>query len=263
MSAIAAPSDLRLAAPAALTLHEVTKDYGGLRAVDSVSAVAQPGEVLGIAGPNGAGKTTLFDVISGLTAATSGEVLLGDTSLTQASVHRRTHAGLARTFQQPTVAGTLTTYENVVVAARFGRGGEHWTGLGDDPVADAEWVLAWSGLEPLADERAELLGVFDRKRLMIATALATGPRVLLLDEPFGGLNPEEIDATLELIRAVAAFGVTVVCIEHVMRALVQLASRVLVMHHGAVFFDGGPQEMMRDRRVIELYLGEKAARNAG
>jgi branched-chain amino acid transport system ATP-binding protein len=95
---------------------------------------------------------------------------------------------------------------------------------------------------------------------MIATAVAMGPRVLLLDEPFGGLNQEEIDRTLELIRGVAAFGVTVVCIEHVMRALVQLASRVLVMHHGAVFFDGGPQEMMRDRRVIELYLGEKAAR---
>jgi branched-chain amino acid transport system ATP-binding protein len=105
--------------------------------------------------------------------------------------------------------------------------------------------------------------VFDRKRLMIATALAMGPRVLLLDEPFGGLNPQEIERTLELIRAVAAFGVTVVCIEHVMRALVQLASRVLVMHHGAVFFDGSSEEMLRDERVIEIYLGEKAARRGG
>jgi branched-chain amino acid transport system ATP-binding protein len=260
MSAVAAPAERRLTAPTALTLHEVTKDYGGLRAVDSVSAVAQPGAVLGIAGPNGAGKTTLFDVVSGLTPATAGEVLLGDTPVTDHSVHRRAHLGMARTFQQPTVAGTLTTYENILVAAYYGRGRDHWAGLGEDAGADAEWALEWTGLTPVADERAELLGVFDRKRLMIATAVAMGPRVLLLDEPFGGLNQEEIDRTLELIRGVAAFGVTVVCIEHVMRALVQLASRVLVMHHGAVFFDGGPQEMMRDRRVIELYLGEKAAR---
>jgi branched-chain amino acid transport system ATP-binding protein len=243
MSAAAAEHTLRVASPAALELREVCKDYGGLRAVSSVSAVARPGEVLGIAGPNGAGKTTLFDVISGLTPATSGDVLLGDVSLSGASVHRRAHAGMARTFQQPTVAGSLTAYE-----------------IADDPADGAQWVLEWSGLADAPDAPAELLGVFDRKRLMIATALAMGPRVLLLDEPFGGLNPQEIERTLELIRAVAAFGVTVVCIEHVMRALVQLAQRVIVMHHGAVFFEGSSQEMLRDKRVIEIYLGEKAAR---
>jgi branched-chain amino acid transport system ATP-binding protein len=263
MSAPAAEQTLRVASPAALELREVCKDYGGLRAVSSVSAVARPGEVLGIAGPNGAGKTTLFDVISGLTPATSGDVLLGDVSLSGASVHRRAHAGMARTFQQPTVAGSLTPYENILVARRFGRAGEHWAGIADDPADGAEWVLGWSGLAEVPDVPAELLGVFDRKRLMIATALAMGPRVLLLDEPFGGLNPQEIERTLELIRAVAAFGVTVVCIEHVMRALVQLASRVIVMHHGAVFFEGSSQEMLRDKRVIEIYLGEKAARRGG
>jgi branched-chain amino acid transport system ATP-binding protein len=254
---------MEVAAPAALELREVCKDYGGLRAVAEVSTTAAPGEVLGIAGPNGAGKTTLFDVVTGLTPATAGEVLLGGEELTGATVHRRCHAGMARTFQQPTVAESLTPYENVLVAARFGRAGEHWAGLGEDATADAERILEWSGLDVVPDEPAELLGVFDRKRLMIATALAMGPRVLLLDEPFGGLNPEEIDRTLELIRGVADFGVTVVCIEHVMRALVQLADRVMVMHHGAVFFEGTPQEMMRDRRVIEIYLGEKAARRAG
>jgi branched-chain amino acid transport system ATP-binding protein len=247
-------------APAALELRDVCKDYGGLRAVASVSTVARPGEVLGIAGPNGAGKTTLFDVVSGLTPATSGDVLLGDVSVAGASVHRRAQAGMARTFQQPTVAGSLTAYENVLVARRFGRAREHWTGIPEDPADGAEWVLEWSGLADVADVPAELLGVFDRKRLMIATALAMGPRVLLLDEPFGGLNPQEIERTLELIRGVAAFGVTVVCIEHVMRALVQLATRVMVMHHGAVFFEGSSQEMLSDPRVIEIYLGEKAAR---
>jgi branched-chain amino acid transport system ATP-binding protein len=259
MSAVAAPAERKVAAPAALELREVCKDYGGLRAVSSVSTVARPGEVLGIAGPNGAGKTTLFDVISGLAPATSGDVLLGDVSLSGASVHHRAHAGMARTFQQPTVAGSLTAYENVLVARRFGGSG-HWAGRDADPAADAEWVLEWAGLADRADHQAELLGVFDRKRLMIATAVAMGPRVLLLDEPFGGLNPDEIERTLELIRAVAGFGVTVVCIEHVMRALVQLAGRVLVMHHGAVFFEGSSQEMLRDERVIEIYLGEKAAR---
>jgi branched-chain amino acid transport system ATP-binding protein len=254
---------LRVAAPAALELREVCKDYGGLRAVSSVSTVARPGEVLGIAGPNGAGKTTLFDVISGLTPATSGDVRLGDASLSGASVHRRAQAGMARTFQQPTVAGSLTAYENVLVARRFGRAPEHWSGVAADPADGVEWVLQWSGLADVANEPAELLGVFDRKRLMIATALAMGPRVLLLDEPFGGLSQQEIERTLELIRAVAGFGVTVVCIEHVMRALVQLASRVLVMHHGAVFFEGSSDEMLRDKRVIEIYLGQKAARRGG
>jgi branched-chain amino acid transport system ATP-binding protein len=260
---VAAERELRVAAPAALEVRDVCKDYGALRAVASVSTVARPGEVLGIAGPNGAGKTTLFDVISGLTPATSGDVHLGDVALTGASVHARARAGMARTFQQPTVAGSLTAYENVLVAARSGRSRGRWSGLGEDPAADAEWVLRWSGLDHAADERADLLGVFDRKRLMIATALAMGPLALLLDEPFGGLNPDEIEATLTLIRAVAAFGVTVVCIEHVMRALVQLASRVLVMHHGALLFEGSPQEMMRDRRVIEVYLGERAAGRGG
>jgi len=248
---------------AQLELRDVSKHYGGLRAVDGVSLVAHPGEVLGIAGPNGAGKTTLFDVISGLAPATSGDVLLGDVSLTRAAPHKVSRAGMARTFQQPTVAGSLTPYENILVARRFGRAGEHWAGIADDPADGAEWVLEWSGLADAPEEPAELLGVFDRKRLMIATALMMGPRVLLLDEPFGGLNPQEIERTLELIRAVAAFGVTVVCIEHVMRALVQLASRVIVMHHGAVFFEGSSQEMLRDKRVIEIYLGEKAARRAG
>jgi branched-chain amino acid transport system ATP-binding protein len=260
---VAASSAMRVAAPAALEVRDVCKDYGALRAVASVSTVARPGEVLGIAGPNGAGKTTLFDVISGLTPATSGDVRLGDVTLSGASVHARARAGMARTFQQPTVAGSLTTYENVLVAARSGRPRGRWSGLGEDPAADAEWVLGWSGLEDVADRPADLLGVFDRKRLMIATALAMAPLALLLDEPFGGLNPDEIDATLALIRSVAAFGVTVVCIEHVMRALVQLASRVLVMHHGALLFEGSPQEMLRDRRVIEVYLGEGAAGRGG
>jgi branched-chain amino acid transport system ATP-binding protein len=256
------PASVAVAEPVELELLEITKDYGGLRAVAEVSATAQPGEVLGIAGPNGAGKTTLFDVVTGLTSATGGDVRLAGASLTGTTVHHRCHAGMARTFQQPTVAGSLTVYENILVAAHFGRATRRWRGLGPRAQDTSEWVLQWSGLQPVAERPARLLGVFDKKRLMIATAIATGPLALLLDEPFGGLNPDEIERTLALVRDVASFGVTVVCIEHVMRALVQLAERVLVMHHGAVFFEGTPSEMMRDRRVIEIYLGEKAARRA-
>lgn len=243
---------MAVTAPAELELREVRKDYGGLRAVAGVSFTARPGEVLGIAGPNGAGKTTLFDVVTGLTAPSGGDVLLGGASLGGASVHRRCHAGMARTFQQPTVARTLTVRENVLVASRFGRAREHW----GEPL-DPGWVLDRCGLTALAGEPAGRLGVFDVKRLMIATALAMGPRALLLDEPFGGLNLDEIERTLDLIAGVAALGVTVVCIEHVMRALVQLADRVVVMHHGSVLFEGTPGAMMRDPRVIEVYLGRK------
>ncbi len=119
--------------PASLELREIAKHYGGLRAVDGVSTVAEPGEVLGIAGPNGAGKTTLFDVVSGLTPATAGDVLLGGETIAALSVHRRCHRGMARTFQQPTVAGSLTTYENLLVAAKYGRAGEHWAASATTP----------------------------------------------------------------------------------------------------------------------------------
>ena len=248
----------RVGKPVTIELRGVCKDFGGLRAVDDVSATATPGQVLGIAGPNGAGKTTLFDTISGLTSMTAGTVLLGDVSLDGLTVHQRCRLGLARTFQQPTVAGSLSAFENVRVARRYGRASDHWTGC-SDARDDVDWVLERCQLSHVADRPAELLSVFDKKRLMLATGLATGPRAILFDEPFGGLNPEEIEVTLALIREVAALDVAVICIEHVMRALVRLASRVLVMHHGRSFFEGTPAEMMRDERVIEIYLGKRRA----
>ncbi|HEX7299617.1 MAG TPA: ABC transporter ATP-binding protein [Solirubrobacteraceae bacterium] len=250
-----APAMAGVARPAELEVRGVTKDYGGLRAVDGVSLTARPGEVLGVAGPNGAGKTTLFDVITGLSAATDGDVLLGGVSLRRASVHARCHRGLARTFQHPTVADTLTVFENVALGGRFGRPHQHWHGVDDDPDAHAAWLLELVGLTPEAHLRAGPLGVFDKKCVMLASALATGPRVLLLDEPFGGLDPDEIEATLELLQGVRDLGVAVVCIEHVMSALVRLATRVVVMDHGSVLFEGSPREMLASQAVIDRYLG--------
>jgi branched-chain amino acid transport system ATP-binding protein len=245
-------------APPALEGRHLSKHYGGLRAVDDVSFAVAEGEILGIVGPNGAGKTTLFDIVTGLSAATAGEVLLDGRTISDEPVHRRCRLGLARTFQQPTVAGSLTVRENMFLATTFrdsATGGD----LGDD-VAAAEHWLDFVGMRDKGGLEAGPLGVFDKKRLMLGTAIATGSRVLLLDEPFGGLNPGEIDTTMELIRRARDTGIAVVCIEHVMRALASLAQRVLVMHHGATFFEGTPEEMLADERVIEVYLGSQHRR---
>lgn len=231
----------------------VCKDYGGLHAVVDVTFSVAPGEILGIVGPNGAGKTTLFDVVTGHSAATSGDVRLEGRSINGEKVHARCGAGLARTFQQPVVALSLTVLENLYLAASFRRGREGGGREGD--LVEAERWLRFVGLEDKAGAQAGPLGVFDKKRLMLATALATNPQVLLLDEPFGGLNPHEIDVVMSLIRQVRDEGMAVIVIEHVMRALTSLADRVLVMHHGATFFEGSPQEMLADERVIEVYLG--------
>jgi len=241
-----------LALPAILQAIEIRKDFGGLRAVADVSFEVEPGEVLGIAGPNGAGKTTLFDVVTGHTRATAGQVLLAGKAITGEPVHVRTRLGLARTFQQPTVARSLTVAENMLLAATFGRP-RAVSGRNPRQVA-AEW-LEFVGLAGKAAVQSDLLGLFDRKSLMLGTALATGASAILLDEPFGGLSPAEIDRTVEIIGDVRARGLAVVCIEHVMRALTTIADRVIVMHHGAVFFEGTPAQMLADARVVEVYLG--------
>ena len=241
-----------LARPAILQAIEIRKDFGGLRAVADVSFEVGPGEVLGIAGPNGAGKTTLFDVVTGHTRATAGQVLLAGKAITGEPVHVRTRLGLARTFQQPTVARSLTVAENMLLAATFGRP-RAVPGQNPRQVA-AEW-LEFVGLAGKAAVQSDLLGLFDRKSLMLGTALATGASAILLDEPFGGLSPTEIDRTVEIIGDVRARGLAVVCIEHVMRALTTIADRVIVMHHGAVFFTGTPAQMLADARVVEVYLG--------
>ncbi len=245
-----------------LAAQGVTKLYGGLRAVDDLSFDVAAGEVLGIAGPNGAGKTTLFDTITGHTMATSGEIELAGQSIRGTKIHHRCRLGLARTFQQPAAADTLTALENAYLAASFRRGRTGRRSRSADVEAGMR-ALQLVGLEHRATMVASQLPVYDKKRLMLATALATDPLVLLLDEPFGGLNPGEIDATVALLKQIGTTGVAIVCIEHVMRALVALADRVLVMHHGAQLFLGTPSEMMRDERVIEVYLGAESKRHAG
>ena len=239
-----------------LQARGIRKDFGGLRAVADVSFDVAPGEVLGVAGPNGAGKTTLFDVITGHTRATAGAVLLAGRPITSEPVHVRARLGLARTFQQPTVARSLTVAENMLLAAAFGRP-RATSRAGQHAREVAAECLEFIGLTRQAHVQSDLLGVYDRKSLMLGTALATGASAILLDEPFGGLSPAEIDRTIELIRSVRGRGLAVVCIEHVMRALTTIADRVMVMHHGAVFFEGAPAQMLADETVIAVYLGAR------
>ena len=243
-----------------LSVRGITKLYGGLRAVDALSFSVERGEIFGIAGPNGAGKTTLFDALTGHVTASSGAIDLAGASIRGTKIHHRVRLGLARTFQHPVAADTLTVLENAYLAASFQRGRPRFRARASD-IAAGRAALDVVGLGDCADTPAGALRVYDKKLLMMATAIATDPLVLLLDEPFGGLSPLEIETTIGIIRRIRDSGVAVVCIEHVMRALVALSDRVLVMHHGSELFLGTPQEMVKDPAVVSVYLG--SGRGAG
>ena len=239
-------ADVAVAEPAVLLrARGVVKRYGGLAAVDAVDFEVREGETFGIAGPNGAGKTTLFDVVTGITRAGGGTVEFAGEQIQAASVHRICHLGLARTFQLPSVFDTQTVLANALAGAQFGSGRPWWTALraGSGPAERAARELEFVGLGARAGVRAGPLPVFDKKRLMIASALATDPRVLFLDEPFGGLSPAEIDGLVELLRRIKGRGVTIVLIEHVMRALMALSDRVLIMNQGRRLFEGTPAQV--------------------
>ena len=244
-----------------LSLQGVSKYFGALAAVDNLSFDADEGEVLGVGGPNGAGKTTLFEVISGLSPATEGKVLLSGLDITGASAQAICHAGIARTFQLNASFETMTVFENALVGSYFGRDNKIIPGLRADPtsVTRAEHALEQVGLQNKRQLVVNQLPVLDRKLLMLASALATQPRLLLMDEPVGGLNPKEIDAVMEMMRSIADTGVTILLIEHVMRFLVQLSTRVMILHHGEQIFNGLPMEVFSNPTVIDVYLGEGAA----
>lgn len=242
----------------------VTKRFGGLTAVDGVSMAVLPGQVFGIAGPNGAGKTTFFDVVTGMTRATSGDVTFRGEVLTRASVTQICHRGIARTFQHPVVFDTETVLANVVVGSHFGGGRRWWAAMRKDrETLERAWAeLDFVGLAEQAGAYAGPLPVFDKKKLMIASALATEPEMLFLDEPFGGLSLAETDELMVLLTSVKARGVTIVLIEHVMRALMALSDRVLIMNQGKTLFEGTPTEVVAHEDVVRVYLGESMASTA-
>jgi len=242
-----------------LRARGVVKRYGGLAAVDGVDFDVLDGETFGIAGPNGAGKTTLFDVVTGIVGATAGEIEFAGKPIQNASVHGICHAGIARTFQLPSVFDSQTVLANVLVGAQYGQGGSWFGSTRAKPevLARAKDELVFVGLGARAGALAGPMPVFDKKRLMIASALATQPRMLFLDEPFGGLSPSEVDELMVLLTKVKARGITIVLIEHVMRALMALSDRVLIMNQGKTLFQGSPHDVLRDAEVVRVYLGKR------
>jgi branched-chain amino acid transport system ATP-binding protein len=241
-----------------IVTRDVVVRFGGLVALDHVTLSVERGEILGLIGPNGAGKTTLLSVMSGTQRPTSGSVFVKGTDITGVPTYRIVRLGLARTFQVVKPFANLTVRENVAVGALFGRHAM------DRPAraafAAADFVLDRVGLANEAQRPASELTLAGRKRLEIAKALATDPEVLLLDEVMAGLTPHETDQAMELLRSVNASGVTLVVVEHVMKAIMGISQRVVVLHQGRIIAQGIPSLIVADPLVIEAYLGKRYAR---
>lgn len=240
-----------------LEARGLTKRFRGLTALERLTFQLGRGEILGLIGPNGAGKTTLVSLISGTLWPTEGEIYFEGRRIDRLPPHERAHRGIGRTFQVMKPFPGLSVLENVAVGALFGRGGgeRHRSRARERALR----CLEFTGLASRAYDRAEALTGPDRKRLELAKGLALQPKLLLLDEVMAGLHPAEVDEVVVLIRKVRADGVSILVIEHVMRAIRELADRLLVLHHGEPIAEGHPDEVLSHPRVIEAYLGRRRA----
>ena len=241
--------------PELLQLDAVTRRFGGLQAVQNVTLNVGQGEILGLIGPNGAGKTTLVNVITGVHRASSGRVLFEGRDITPLKPYQTARIGIARTFQIVQPFPDLTVLENVTAASLFSQAGMRQSAAREFAAAQ----LAFVGLAQMADKPAFSLTLAMRKRLELAKALAMKPRLLFLDEVNAGLNSTEVDHAMVLIREVAARGVTVVLIEHLMKVVMTVCHRVVVLQNGALIADGTPKEVVNNPQVIGAYLGKKYA----
>lgn len=235
-----------------MSLHQLTKRFGRLAALDAISINIRAGEFLGVCGPNGAGKSTLLAAATGHLRTDTGKIVLGSQDLTGAPPHRFCAAGVARMFQKPEIFPSLTVRQNVETGAMFGLRAK----LAGAP--ELALILERTGLAPLADRAAAGSALLTRKRIMLGAALATNPRILFLDEPLAGLNAAEIDTFLTLLAGVRHdFALTLVMVEHKVRALAAVSDRILVVNFGRLLRLGTPQEVLSDPEVVEIYLGKR------
>lgn len=234
-----------------LQVRNLSKAFGAMMAVNDLSFEVPKGEVFGIAGPNGAGKTTVFNLITGFLQGT-GKVRFEDKNVTNLKPHQICHSGIARTLQIPQVFSTLDVFNNVRFGAHFGN-----KQLTDGNEAEIiHRALDFVGLQDDKTAIAENMDLFHKKLIMIAAALATQPRLLLLDEPIGGLSPTEIGPLIEIIRKInQELNITVIIIEHLMKVLKELSHRLMILHYGEEIRTGPPAEVMEDEKVKEVYLG--------
>ena len=237
---------------ALLEVHNVTKDFGGLRANSEVSVSMEKGELVGLIGPNGAGKTTLFNCISGLHPVTSGRILFGGEDITDLKAYEVARRGLARTFQVYTASGDLNVAENVMIGC-FMR-----TRSRSQAKTRADEILAFLKLQDVSDYLVSELPVAAQKRVTMATALGSDPKMLLLDEVAAGLNPSEIEEILASIKHIHYdLGVTVMLIEHVMELVMKISDRIIVLDSGQKIAEGIPGDIAKNPAVIKAYLGER------
>ena len=233
-----------------LSLHGVSKRFGAVAVADNISFDVSDGEAVGIIGPNGAGKTSLFNLISGDIPPSEGRIHIDGRDVTELGTRRRVQLGVARTYQVPLPFVGLTVFENVMIGSIFGRKTN-----AHDPDESCAAIIERTGLSHRSDMLAGALTLLDRKRLELARALATNPKVLLLDEIAGGLTDAECAVLISLITEIHQAGVTVIWIEHIVHALLRVVKRLVVLDRGRVIADGNPFEVMASSQVREIYLG--------
>jgi branched-chain amino acid transport system ATP-binding protein len=245
-----------------LEVQALSVHFGGVHALKDLTFQVPPGKIIGIMGPNGAGKTTLFNLVTGVYRPSSGRVLFGGRPLQGLSPSRVCRAGIARTFQSGRPFANLTALENVLVGLHYGAQAQHLSNA--EAKRRALAILRFVGLEPQAQRPVASLNLSERKIVELARALATRPRMLLLDEPLAGLNPGDLEPAIDTVRRIRdELGITVMWIEHIMKVLMETCEHLIVLHHGEKLAEGSPERIAADPAVAQAYFGKKGAPRLG